>query len=53
MPALSIANVRLSIRLMEDSVQPATASMAISRRRRIRLKQEVESAAQMYPVAVL
>jgi hypothetical protein len=35
MPGLSIANVRLSMRLIEDSVQAASAKIAISRRGRI------------------
>jgi hypothetical protein len=30
MPGLSIANVRLSMRLIEDSVQAASANIAIS-----------------------
>jgi hypothetical protein len=35
MPGLSIANVRLSMRLIEDSVQAASANIAINRRGRI------------------
>src|SRR6516225_1310291 len=35
MPGLSIANVRLSMRLIEDSVQAASAKIAISKRVRI------------------
>jgi hypothetical protein len=35
MPGLSIANVRLSMRLIEASVQAARASIANNRKRRI------------------
>jgi hypothetical protein len=35
MPGLSIANVRLSMRLIEASVQAARASIASNRKRRI------------------
>jgi hypothetical protein len=35
MPGLSIANVRLSIRLIEDSVQAASANIEITSRGRI------------------
>jgi hypothetical protein len=35
MPGLSIANVRLSMRLIDDSVQAASTNIAISRRGRI------------------